>query len=295
MKILEKLRLAGGAGASGFSGMWAPIRFRPDPFTGEVLNIGIVIADERGAIRKVRILNSLARLKCLYGDRLREEQMDFILDVTKEALETNRETDCRVPVEGVRLGDFMPVSDASAEDAANNLFYEVVPLAAPRREEQEDEQEDQSDAIAAVKMEVKSRNPALEKYFDTRISLGRGRDYRFSFTGRRAAINMSKLYYGSNLSTYADKAKARILDLAHLRKHDQSHLIETETGSGRQHYDLLVFHDDFESPRLTKRNAQTLRDTLHQLEDEADKAEVRLRPAIHVAEAVDWIIQREAA
>ena len=275
--------------------MWAPIRFRPDPFTGEVLNIGIVIADERGNIRKVRILSSLARLKCLYGERLQEEQMDFILEVTKDALASNRERDCRIPIDGVRLGDFMPVFGASAEDAANRLFYEVVPLAAPRRKEPEDEQEDQSDAIASVKMEVKSRNPALEKYFDTKLSLGRGRDYRFNFTGRRAAINMTKLYYSSNLSTYADRAKARILDLAHLRRYDQSHPIETATDSCRKYYDLLVFHDDFESPRLSKRNAQTIQDTLHQLEDEADEAEVRLKPVTRVPDAVKWIIQREAA
>lgn len=270
---------------------WRPFYLEPVAGSGERIAIGVGFQNGKG-IDFERTLTG-KQLRALFG-QYATNIAGFINMIESEVKGCDSLQSFTAPFSGAYGGTLHNVY-ANAVDQIRRTSLEMTSAFMAMQEFEEEDQDDEREVITSVKEVVLSRSPGLGDYFNTSLALGRGRKYRFNFTGQRAAVNISKLYYGSGFSNYTDRAKARILDLVHLRNHDQEHRIESTTRSGRIHYDLILFHDDFNSPRLTKRNVSTVRDSIKQLEEEADKVNVRLKPVLMVDAAADWIVKREAA
>ncbi|QCW27560.1 hypothetical protein [Lysobacter enzymogenes] len=107
-------------------GAWQNVRWRPNPSTGEVLNLGVVFRAINGDVH-VRMLDYFDRVKCLYDSRLAGDAK-FLITVAKEALLVG----AALPTDNVFLSDEKFASGASAEAIVASLFSATVPLAAPK-------------------------------------------------------------------------------------------------------------------------------------------------------------------
>lgn len=108
------------------SGQLFIIRCVPDPFTAEVLNIGVCAVDAQGQ-RVAKVLTEPGRLSCLYGEAA--SQVVALAAVAKEAAETGG-----VPPSTQIVFDApTPYYGTTAQEAAAMAFADQVTVALPQR------------------------------------------------------------------------------------------------------------------------------------------------------------------
>lgn len=125
---MAKDRFPGRASEQTPSGYSSRIQVMPDPFTGEILNIGIAVTDNQGN-RSTRVIEWPGRLKCLYG----EEQSNILVslaDYAAHAYEEGKDP----PAENILISEPKPFYNMSAMEALETLFRDQVTVAVLRNE-----------------------------------------------------------------------------------------------------------------------------------------------------------------
>lgn len=124
-------RMAGAFGVSQFGGGDAPaagqlfvIRCIPDPFTGEMFNIGVCATDMSGN-RVAKVLTEPGRLECMYGEAA--GHVVALAAVAKEAAESGGPA----PSSQIVFDTPTDYYGGSAEEAAANAFADQVTAALP--------------------------------------------------------------------------------------------------------------------------------------------------------------------
>lgn len=115
--------LAGRSNAGSESGRWVRITATPNPFTGERINVGVAAKGHDGQWR-VRVMESMGRLECLYGEEGAENVL-FVAALAKERLEQGGILD----LPGVSLSEESVFFHMGADEAVAAFFSEQVPLA----------------------------------------------------------------------------------------------------------------------------------------------------------------------
>lgn len=103
------------------------IRCMPDPFTGEVLNVGVCATDNSGR-RKGMVIQAPGRLECLYGDQA--SRIVTMAQVALDAATKNRNT----PTEQIIFGAPQPYYNMTLDQAVARAFAEQVTVALPHKE-----------------------------------------------------------------------------------------------------------------------------------------------------------------
>lgn len=100
----------------------------PDPFTGEILNVGIAIEDENRE-RTAKVIEWPGRLTWLYG----EEQATMLVRLAEYAAHAFEEKK-DLPAESILISDPKPFYNMTAEEALEVLFRDQVTVAIPRKQ-----------------------------------------------------------------------------------------------------------------------------------------------------------------
>lgn len=111
---------------------WAPIRVCHDVFTGETLNIGVALKSQSGTMY-ARVINDVGRLSCLYG----EDEASSILLAARMSEEVFLQGRITGFSPNITLGNFLPVTGFDLAQIAEQLFYQIVSIARPQREQKE--------------------------------------------------------------------------------------------------------------------------------------------------------------
>lgn len=130
MSLMDRLRLAAEeAPKPGTAGRWRPLHFLPSPYSGERINVGVVLIPE-GRAPIVELIPHFDRIKCAYGEAI-ASQAAFLTRVAAEDISNG------VPISSpmLRLGRSQFVEWGSLNATLSQLMDYVVPLARPTRAE----------------------------------------------------------------------------------------------------------------------------------------------------------------
>ena len=139
-KLYQRARKPSGRDSQKSTGHWFPVKVIPDLVAGEVFNLGVGFADENGELH-ARLLERLGGFDCLYGDRLQEEDMAFLIQSLREAMPSHvtEPSDLPAPSPHIIFGEWQPASGKSAQEVINSLYQQIVSLEPREKTEGESE------------------------------------------------------------------------------------------------------------------------------------------------------------
>lgn len=272
--------------------VWAPVYLEPVMASGERITIGVAFQNG-GGVDFHRTLEK-RQLRTLFGSAA-DNLLGLINMIQTGIVGCESLREASLPINGAYVGALHEVHANSIADVLDTSMAMSSAFVALPEHGADDEEEEEKDVRTQVMDGVVAIRPGLKDCFDRKVKLKSDRPLRFAFAGSHAAINLGTLNLNNNFSTYVDKAKARILDLSNLRLYDRQHGIESLGGTGRQFYDMIVFHPQEDSPMHSRRDKDNMRGALAQLEEEGALQDVVVKPMTTSTEAIDWIVRREAA
>lgn len=114
---------------------------------------------------------------------------------------------------------------------------------------------------------------------------------RLGFVGRRLAANFGLLVPGP-LSTLVNNAKAKLWDLEQLKTGSQAGIFQ---GHGGMSFELLVHRACKDDPQYSDRQLKSVDAAVVELEEEADKVNIRCRAMTSPGQMAEFLLQQEAA
>lgn len=290
-------------------GKWSPIFFEPILGSGERLAVGIVVFSEAASF--VFPANKLSRLQCLYGDRAA-----WVIDVVAGALEWLKDDvavrgikayqDPASPISGISFSELKP-GGAESWSQFVDLYLGSASSLHARAESRRaistvDEVAEQLESIEKANREklpvlvankVINRHPSLQGFFRSELRLNnpkkthaKGHRVNIDFAGSKIVANFCTLP-GARSFKSAEYIKTRLWDLAIDR--DRSPLrIQPSTA-----HEMFVFRPSLDDPNFSEKQQSNIGEVLAELEEQADKEEIRLRPFTTVDQMADRIVNAE--
>ncbi|MDX8384163.1 MAG: hypothetical protein R8M45_08780 [Ghiorsea sp.] len=142
-----------------------------------------------------------------------------------------------------------------------------------------------------VEKELEKQAPSLLDYTRQKFRVSnKARETAIDYIGRRYAANLGKLDPGQQFTAGIRAAKAKMWDMEALRE-SRGSLLSDRVSS----FELILWRPDFNSPAYSERQINSLKEALHELEEEGDKRELRVYQAETSDLAAKRIILQEAA
>lgn len=282
-------------------GKWAALYLEPVIGSGERICIGVAAASARQSI--VVPVVALNRLECIYG-----REVDALLLASRIALEHMTQALRRSgeagltegwkgPVDGCFLGaavecegdslDMIARTGMTASSSLVEMLAEGGDEVDPRR----DSQITASRLEDLVKERVVAVRSGLAQCFRVQRRIqANARPTVVGFVGQRIAANFAMLM-PSQLSNLVDRSKAKLWDLAQLRQDVQGERLLQSI----LHFELLVYRPRDEAPEYSEKQIRNIREAVVELEAEADRVQIRCRPATSHEEIAQRLLEAEAA
>jgi hypothetical protein len=282
-------------------GEWSPLYIEPVVGSGERICIGVAAVSDSASL--VVPVVALDRLECLYG-----KGVDAIMLASRVALEYTRNIldrhgaqalrSWKAPMDGVYLGSAVRSEADTLEEIARTGLTASSSLV-EKLADAEEEPEGRGAALTTNRLEelVKERVVALQPPLANRFRVQRrvrenARAAVIGFIGDRIAANFGMLLPG-RLGPLVDVSKAKLWDLAQLRE-DVKHG-DMYSAAALNRFELFVYRPRDETPEYSLRQMKGIQEAVVELEAEADKVEIRCRPATSHEEIADKLLQAEAA
>jgi hypothetical protein len=288
-------------------GRWLPLYMEPRIGSGERICVGVVVADAH----ETRVLGvpDLNRLACAIGSvahsvawAAKLALSDLREQVAQEGIEAV--SDWAARVDGMIVGDERTGAGRSLQDMANIALHQVSALveldnAVVQPMVALDERGSGSRLDNQVRKLVSDRRPPLREHFGRTVRSGHTtRFVRYGFVGRRLAINFASLTAHSKqyVTTQVDKAKARLWDLDQLQRGLLSDSLQVPTQKFQYSLMLLLPGSNQAAEEAATKNIAFIRKEAQQeLEAEADKFDIRVRPMASPEKIAEFILDEEAA
>ncbi|WP_245357253.1 hypothetical protein [Stenotrophomonas rhizophila] len=139
-----------------------------------------------------------------------------------------------------------------------------------------------------IRAEVINSNPAFEARFNREVRVKPGASpTRVGYLGERMAANFDALL-PSNMTMRRQRAKSKLMDLQALRRQDQ--LLNT-----RHTYELMLWLPHGSMPEFTEQQIDQAHSAFLELEEFADREDLRVCSMYEPVQAAARILQAEAA
>jgi len=267
--------------------------------SGEKICIGIAVANSDEYL--VTPVVALKRLSSVYG-----KEADALVFAANLALEHFRNhltgsgqagiRDWKPPLDGIILGSPRIGAGMSIDEIARTGLMACASLVEKVSDDEEAIQVAEGVTTNRLEQLVKQRvialNPGLEKSFNIKRQLKENvRASEIGFVGKKLAANFGILV-PTSLSLHVNIAKAKLWDLAQLRE-DLSK--DALFNAGLERFEMLLHRVKYDAPEYSERQVKNVQFAVNELEDEADKMEIRCRDLTSPDEIADQIIHAEAA
>lgn len=274
---------------------WAPIFLEPMVGSGERIAFAVAAyCPEQGGFVQRTI--SEATLQCMYGSQsiaiggLIAFAVESVQDhfASGEPLES-----WDSPFAGCMLGPIRTALAGSSEQAAHMGGRLIASLWKASQLQVQDLSDGRSTMdtdqwTALIKAEVLGANPALEVRFNHEVRVKHGASAtRIGYLGEKIAANFDALV-ASNMTIRRQRAKSKLMDLQALRRHDR--LLNT-----RHSYELMLWVPPANSPDYSEQQIDVARSAFLELEEFADRENLRVRDLNDPARAAAIILHAEAA
>jgi len=275
--------------------VWAPVFLEPMVGSGERIAVAIAAySSEHGGFVQRTI--SETTLHCMYG--MQSAAIDGLIAFAVESVHEHFSTgepleSWGAPFAGCVLGPTRTALAGSPEQAAQmggKLIASLWKSSEFQVQELRDSRAtmDTDQWMALIKAEVLGANPALETRFNREVRVKPGASAtRIGYLGEKIAANFDALV-SSNMSTRRQRAKSKLMDLQALRRHDR--LLNT-----RHSYELMLWVPPANSADYSNQQIDAARSAFLELEEFADRENLRVRDLSEPAGAAAIILQAEAA
>lgn len=274
-----------------YTGVWASVYLEPMIGSGERLTVAVAALSDTGDVRvcpaiRPHVLEAMFGAKALAFSGL----IDTITHDLDVYLAKAKGFEGWVPpFSGVTVSD--PNRSASQDMAG--LLRQAVSMTASLAALDVSAPEEESPGRILVpaddrwpkqfETEAVRRDPRLERFFNQKFSISEpSKPLSFFFLSEKVAMNTGRLIPGRGLSSYLEHNKARILDLRVAR--EKQHLLE------RNHFELVVFRPSFDDPTYSLKQIDSLKRSLHTLEEACDEHRVRVTQVQSAAEAAERLL-----
>lgn len=282
------------------TGEWSPLYIEPVVGSGERICIGVAAVTESASL--VVPVVALNRLECLYG-----KGVDSLSLATRVALDYTREMfgmhgtqalrAWKAPMDGIYIGPAIRSEGDTLEEIARTGLTASSSLV-EKLADSEDEGDGRGAELTTSRLEelVKEKVVAVRPPLGDRFRVQRrirenARASVIGFVGDHIAANFGMLLPG-RLSPLVDVSKAKLWDLAQLREDVKRGDL---FGDKLKRFELLVYRPREESPEYSLRQLKSVQEAVVELEAEADKVEIRCRPATSHEQIAEALLEAEAA
>ena len=131
------------------NGMVFVIRCIPDPFTGEMMNVGVCVIDGATGKRMVKVISEPGRLSCLYGD-----SAHHVVSLARVAFESALKG-LAPPSDQIIFDEPTPFYNSTSVDALERTFADQVTVALPQRVSSNEKQITDDQALNMVGNHIK--------------------------------------------------------------------------------------------------------------------------------------------
>lgn len=280
---------------------WIPLYLEPMVGSGERLCIGVVVSDKEEDF--VCAVPSLERLNCVYGSEASAFSLSsqLAIETVKKRIKKHGFTsllEWECPVEGLFIGPSQRGAGENLRDVARTALMQCASLAT-RMSEEVDTLETSSRADSSmirletlVKDVVRAQRPDLIKYFSATFRVAEhARATKIGFAGTKLVANFGMLLPGK-LSPLVNTAKARLWDLEQLKS---GVLSQSLSDNNLREFELLLHRPRHDDPQFNDRQIQMLDAACLELEEAADKAEIRCRTLDSPTDMANFLLEKEAA
>lgn len=282
---------------------WAPIILDPTSEGYERLVVGFTAVSQNDFL--VKKIDSLYKLRCLYGDESKSifNIVDLFVDSLKEDISRRKIDALREPrsiASNIFLGDLRDGAGRNLEEIYKNWarmicsFYEDTeePLISSTVETKKTKEKDR---LAQLIVEyVTSKRNSLLPCFREEWRLAKKRSSSSSygpaqidFSGSNLVANLGTLRFAS-VPNSVRQIKFQMWDLLIDRDNNRDSLFHRD-------HEMLVLRPANDDPQMTEGQSERVNDALLELEYQADKEELRLRPFHSIAAMGDRLLEAEAA
>lgn len=144
--------------------------------------------------------------------------------------------------------------------------------------------------LTQVKEAMAKEQPKLVQNFSRKLQLYRGGSpTTFDYVGGQYVAQLSRIIPGNALSTYNRTAKSKMWELISLRDKGHTGLFEFEN------FELILYRPGRNDPSFSESDINRVYEVFHELEEEADKQNLRVHGVQTPEGAVQHIIKGDAA
>lgn len=144
--------------------------------------------------------------------------------------------------------------------------------------------------LTQVKEVMGATRPELLKNFSRKLQLyNGGAPTTFDYVGSNYVAQLSRIVPGNALSTYNRIAKSKMWELISLRDKGHTGLFQIEN------FELILYRPPKNDPSFSEFEIKRVYEVFHELEEEADKQELRVRGVGSAESAVELILLGDAA
>ncbi len=144
--------------------------------------------------------------------------------------------------------------------------------------------------LTQVKDVMAIRHPQLVSNFTRKLQLYTGGSpTTFDYVGSSYVAQLSRVVPGNALSTYNRIAKSKMWELISLRDKGHTGLFQLDR------FELILYRPQKNDPSFSESEINRVYEVFHELEEEADKQELRVHGVASAESAVECILKGEAA
>lgn len=289
------------------SAKWAPVVLQPIVGSSEQLVIGVAVV-AKGAFH-LESANAWQRLKCLYDES--SDAVIFSAQCALEALEDEMAlrneislSDLHPVFSNIKIGDVSNAEGINVREIGRTWMKALSSLYEHPDAAREIVDHPSSDVAVSdggnrlphlIFEDVVKLRPGFGEYFrsdirrrSARRARRRGAGILIDFAGSRLVANFGMLRTRQTTAS-ANFIKKQLWDLKIKRDEDVS------VSLGRNIHEMIVQHQDQNDPQITEKQYDDVRSALADLEEQADRENIRLRPMNTVQQISRHIVELEVA
>ncbi|GBQ24263.1 hypothetical protein AA0472_1362 [Acetobacter estunensis NRIC 0472] len=280
---------------------WAPIVLDPTNEGYERLVVGFAAISKDDFL--VKKINSVYKLNCLYGENAKSilNFIDLFIDcLINDIAERKIEALSRPSsiVSNIFLGNLRQAAGRNLDEIYKNWarmicsFYEEDDKHKIVYSETSRETKEKDRLAKLIVKYVASKKESLVSCFreDLRISgkravPARNGSVQIDFSGVNLTANLGTLNF-SSVPTSTRQIKFQMWDLLIDRDNNKNSLFNKK-------HEMLVFRPANDDPQMSEKQADRVNDAILELEIQAKKEELHLRPFDRISEMGNWLVNSE--
>jgi hypothetical protein len=284
-----------------FAARWVAVYWEPIPNSGESLTIAIA-AESNAEWNVVPTIDSDLGGRLVTSPLKLLAPIELVIDSIRIHLKSGKALESwQSPVSGfktskvktTRAADLSTAIRLAMMDTA--VFSKITEEIIQTSEQAESISDDDSKWPRLVEQAVVSIAPSYLRFFRKRLKLKEGaRETPLDFVGNKYVANFARILPNTSISYHVNAAKVKLLNLESFRSYSARESLFS-SAFNKPNFELLVYRPSDDDPGYSDNALKKLQEAFTELEDFADRHEMRIEAFQTPQNAAMRLIEKEAA